>query len=568
MVQIRKFVPGDFTDTDKYINALHQYITEDKQPEFVVYADYDVDGVTSGIVTGAALQIIGAENVKIIYPSMKTGFGLNQTVINKFYESIPQGQQVVLLTADNGIGLSDEAIQLPLNWHLLVTDHHEGSDTDFPTMADAVVDPHRHDKPEQSRFDGYAGAGVIWKVMLAYTDKYGDESQYQRVENLVPLVALGTVCDQMQIIDENKHIVDTGLDYWNDQALLAKLIDAANQRDKQSDLKIKSIETRALQFIHDYVNYDPWCHHVTTDTFGWSIGPLINSSRRMTEESKLAYELFLSRTQAEQAEAYQKLNDLNQQRKTLSRQAAAEIISEFASLPADRDQLIVGITKAPLGICGLIASKVVTEFHCPAIIITADQTSNHFGAGSARSVDGVDILGVVQKLDKAQPGIVSRYGGHKAACGLSAKGSTLSELQETANKMMELGSAIIKRDYAVTAKSNNMRPASIDRTFDSWDDLTAAKLEDFKRGRSHQLEIANVPVKTVKQILDASSASGDHAGIFIDGSKHLQKFELSDRANAQLDQSQADNVTLIGYISRPVKVHLTKVTLKIEQVKS
>lgn len=563
MTITHRFAPADFTDTEKYIDVLHQYLTQAKQPRFVVYADYDVDGVTSGVTTGAALQILGADLTNIVYPSMQTGFGLTQTVVQQLKKSFAPGQEIVLVTADNGISLTSDSLQLPENWHLLVTDHHEGLET-LPPMADAVIDPFRHDQPDVGSFNGYAGVGVVWKVMLAYADKYGTEEQYRRIEDLVPLVALGTVCDQMEIIDENKHIVDVGLEYWNNRGMMQQLIDASHQRDQATKYQIASIESRAFQFIHDYMDYDSWCRHVTTNTFGWSIGPLINSSRRMTEKSELAYKLFLAPTQQDQATAYRMLDDLNKQRRKVSQRAADKIIAQFANQVITPDQLLVGITPTQLGICGLIASKVADEFQCPTIILTSDP--GHFGQGSARTALDVDILDVVMQIDHEQPGLVTKYGGHQAACGLSVTATTPDELEQFAQQMMDLGTDIIQKSYPDTVKSAMAANHHPEYVFDSWDSFKEQQLEQLQHGQSHLTKVQSVSVSMIRQILSMSRADMN-SGVFIDASGHLQKLELSNRAFAQLKAlDDSDQVTLFGYLSKPQSLSLTKRTFYVERL--
>lgn len=563
MTITHRFAPADFTDTEKYIDTLHQYLTQEKQPRFVVYADYDVDGVTSGVTAGAALQILGADLTNIVYPSMQTGFGLTQTVVQQLKKSFAPGQEIVLVTADNGISLTSDSLQLPENWHLLVTDHHEGLET-LPPMADAVIDPFRHDQPDAGSFNGYAGVGVVWKVMLAYANKYGTDEQYRRIEDLVPLVALGTVCDQMEIIDENKRIVDAGLAYWNNRDMMQQLIDASHQRDQATKYQIASIESRAFQFIHDYMDYDSWCHHVTTNTFGWSIGPLINSSRRMTEKSELAYKLFLAPTQQDQATAYRMLDDLNKQRRKVSQQAADKIIAQFANQVITPDQLLVGITPTQLGICGLIASKVADEFQCPTIILTSDP--GHFGQGSARTALDVDILDVVMQIDQEQPGLVAKYGGHQAACGLSVTATTPDELEQFAQQMMDLGTDIIQKSYPDTVKSAMAANHHPEYVFDSWDSFKEQQLEQLQHGQSHLTEVQSVSASMIRQILSMSRADMN-SGVFIDASGHLQKLELSNRAFAQLKAlADRDQVTLFGYLSKPQSLSLTKRTFYVERL--
>lgn len=514
----------DFYGTEQFIDVLHQYLNRNQQPRFIIYADYDVDGVMSGLVTGAALEIFGVAFPEIIYPSMKTGYGLNQTVIDKIINHRRDHRPAVLITADNGIALSKDSIKLPNNWNVLITDHHQGNPDVFPTFAQAVVDPNRADISDQTGFKGFCGAGVMWKLMLAYAQKYGTDDQWDAVYNLVPFVALGTVCDQMKIADQNKQIVSEGLKAWNDQSWIQQRINDSEKLAIKQQLPLPSIASQMYGFMKDYPKFNHWAvNGIDDQTFGWSLGPLINSSRRMTEESKLAYQLFLSPTDEKRQAAYTELERLNNLRKSLSSAATSQLIEELAE-DGVNSNIIVAVTESPLGVCGIVASRLVEEFHRPAIVVTTQP--EHYGGASGRSIDGIDILRFLRQANKKQLNLISAFGGHKAACGLTLAGTTEDELKASAKKLMNLSNDLIQ----LPSKSNVEYQAK----FKSWDELVQSKFSNLKTGSKHPFLVT---VNNPKQLLSQASAKGkrhDYHGLISDVNQVITELKFSESIAAAL----------------------------------
>lgn len=552
--ELKTNLQTDFYETEKFIDTLHQYIDRDQRPRFIVYADYDVDGVMSGLVTGAALEIFGVAFPEIIYPSMKTGYGLNQTVIDKIIDHRRDNRQAVLITADNGIALSNESLELPDNWDVLITDHHQGNPDVFPSFAQAVVDPNRVDVDDQTSFKGFCGAGVMWKLMLAYAQKYGTDEQWDAVYNLVPFVALGTVCDQMKITDQNKQIVDVGLKVWNNQSWIQQRINDSEKLAEDQKLPLPSIASQMYGFMKDYPKFNHWAvNGIDDQTFGWSLGPLINSSRRMTEESKLAYQLFLSPTDEKRQQAYTELERLNNLRKSLSSTTISKLIEEIAEEGVDAN-IIVAITDSPLGVCGIVASRLVDEFHRPAIVVTTQP--EHYGGASGRSIDSIDILGFLRQANKKQPNLISAFGGHKAACGLTLAGTDENELKVSAEKLMNLSNELLQ----LPSKSD----VEYQVEFKSWDDLVQSKFSDLKTCSKHPFLVT---VSNPKQLLSQASAKGkrhDYHGLISDAGQVITELKFSESVAAVLRKA-ASPVKLNCHLAKNRGL-LAKYSLYIDDV--
>lgn len=552
--ELKTISQTDFYGTEQFIDVLHQYLNRNQQPRFIIYADYDVDGVMSGLVTGAALEIFGVAFPEIIYPSMKTGYGLNQTVIDKIIDHRHDNRQAVLITADNGIALDKNSITLPNNWNILITDHHQGNPDAFPSFAQAVVDPNRADVKDRASFSGFCGAGVIWKLMLAYAQKHGTAEQWDAVYNLVPFVALGTVCDQMKITDQNQQIVAEGLKAWNDQSWIKARIDDNKKLAEEQQLPLPSIASQMYGFMKDYPKFNHWAANGIDDqTFGWSLGPLINSSRRMTEESKLAYQLFLSSTDEKRQAAYAELDRLNNLRKSLSSVTTSQLIEQLAEDGVDSN-VIVAITDSPLGVCGIVASRLVDECHRPAIVVTTQP--EHYGAASGRSIDGIDILGFLRQVNDADQYLISKFGGHKAACGLTLAGTTDEELHTSAKKLMDLSNQLIQHQ--------SCNHQSLQAEFNSWDNLVQSKFSDLAIGAKHPFSVI---LDNPKQLLSAVSAKGkrhDYHGLISDASQSITELKFSESIAAKLRKSTSQ-VKLVCHLANNRGL-LAKYSLYVDDV--
>ncbi|MFN2452183.1 MAG: single-stranded-DNA-specific exonuclease RecJ [Candidatus Dormibacteria bacterium] len=382
-----------------------------------IYGDYDADGVTACALLTRGLREAGADVVPYIPNRMTEGYGLHAAALTELAE---QGVGCVV-TVDCGTSSVAVAAGRPAGMSLVVTDHHlplapEGIPPAL-APADALVNPKQPGCTYP--FDGLAGAGVAWKLLVAL-----------EAEGLVPrgaadrqvgLAALGTVADMMPLLGENRAIVRRGLEQLAESACpgLQALIQLAGVSGplRASDL-----------------------------AFG--IGPRINAAGRM-EDARLALDLLLADDAEVARELAARLNTQNATRQRAVAEALADAERQVAELADDLPAIVLGDAAWPMGIVGLVAGRIAERYARPTFVACLDATE---AKGSARSVRGVHM---VKALDAAAPALL-RYGGHAAAAGFSLDATRFNEFRDmvTAAVAAQLGGAprerLFKVDAAVT----------------------------------------------------------------------------------------------------------------------
>ncbi|GAC1345230.1 MAG: single-stranded-DNA-specific exonuclease RecJ [Candidatus Dormibacteria bacterium] len=392
--------------------TLGMSLTEGRR--IAVYGDYDADGVTACALLTRGLREAGADVVPYIPNRMTEGYGLHAAALTELAE---QGVGCVI-TVDCGTSSVEVAAGRPQGMRLIVTDHHLplAPDGTAPALApaDALVNPKQPGCTYA--FDGLAGAGVAWKLLVAL-----------EAEGLVPpgaadrqvgLAALGTVADMMPLLGENRLIVRRGLQQLADAACpgLRALIQLAGV----------SGELRAADLA-----------------FG--IGPRINAAGRM-EDARLALDLLLADDPALAQQLAGRLNTQNQTRQRAVAAALADAERQVAELPDDLPAIVLGDAAWPMGIVGLVAGRIAERYARPTFVACLDATE---AKGSARSVRGVHM---VRALDAAAPALL-RYGGHAQAAGFSLDASRFDEFRRlvTAAVATQLGDAPRERLFRVDA---------------------------------------------------------------------------------------------------------------------
>lgn len=369
--------PFLFTDMRKVVERI--IAARDGEESVLVYGDYDADGVCSTVLLYTALQQIGIKNLGMYLPHRDTeGYGLNMAAVEKFAE---QGVQLII-TVDCAISNAKEVTKAKeLGMDVIVTDHHV-EPPQLPEDAYAIINPQvkRCNYP----WPMLAGVGVAFKVAqaLGRTLELGEGFE----KWLLDLVAISTITDCMPLVNENRTFVKYGLMVVNKTKRLGlqQLIAATHKQGQP----------------------------VTQGSIAFKIGPWINAAGRI-DHANVAVRLLLANT-VEQAIADTKtLEQTN-----TSRQAQTETMFKEARQQAlqqeDQPVLFTYGEAWPLGLVGLVAGKLVSEFHKPAFVMTTNQ-GHVFGSG--RSVEGVDLIRTLQQIDDC----FLRYGGHAMACGFTLR---------------------------------------------------------------------------------------------------------------------------------------------------
>ena len=373
-----------------------------------VYGDYDVDGTTSCALLYHFFKMLDVE-IDIVQPSrFIEGYGLHLSSIDEAVEKNIK----ILITVDCGITnneAADSAKEKGLD--LIITDHHKDAREKMPD-AFAVINPNRRDEDPEGDLKTLAGVAVAFCLAVQIRADLAKKSKL--LPSLYPLlqfVAIGTICDLAHLSPVNLKLVRHGLK-------LLKETEYPGLRAffTADELKAKTIPSEKLAF---------------------HIGPLINSKGRL-DHPELALQLLIANTSERARECYDHLVTCNNERKFIqnevSKEARDQVLRERKNLGKNQEHLITIVYQPHWheGVIGIVASKMVDTFKAPAIIFT---DSEHPGVikASCRSAGTLDIFNLLKKNEH----LFIKFGGHKAAAGLSMKKENLREFIENMNNLLK-----------------------------------------------------------------------------------------------------------------------------------
>ena len=352
-----------------------------------IYGDYDVDGVTATALLVQTLGVLGA-NVRGYIPNrFDEGYGLNKEALDSLKES---GVKLVI-TVDCGIRSPDEALHAQsIGLDLIISDHHHPDGTNLPS-AFAVINPKQHGDiyPDKD----LAGVGIAYKLAEALMSIQQPENGFH-TNDLLDLVALGTVADLAPLVGENRVLVRRGLRQIRETKRqgLFSLAGVA-------DLKIDKC---------------------TAGNIGFMLGPRLNASGRL-ESALASFELLTTTDFMRAGQLAQQLDQQNRQRQAITR--AMQEQAEAIAMAEDPDAFLLFAAHEEFnpGVVGLAASRLTEVHYRPAIVAakSAEETR-----GSCRSIPEFHIT---DALDQCKDLLV-RHGGHAAAAGFTVKNHNLPEL--------------------------------------------------------------------------------------------------------------------------------------------
>ncbi|AMG60517.1 single-stranded-DNA-specific exonuclease RecJ [Staphylococcus lugdunensis] len=380
--------PWLLSDMTKAIERINLAI--DKHERILIYGDYDADGVTSTTIMVKTLQSLGAEVGWYIPNRFSEGYGPNELAFKNAYD---EGVSLII-TVDNGIqGHREIEMIQELGVDVIVTDHHEmGS-----TLPDAFAIVH----PMHPEFDypcpNLCGAGVAYKVSQAL------------LKNNVPpyyiaLASIGTIADLVSLTDENRTIVKTGLSILNDYQpiQIAALLNEANYNDP-----------------------------IDEETIGFIIGPRLNAVGRL-EDASLAAELLMTEDAEEAAFLAEQVNHFNNERKDIVSKITEEaLLLAKEEVAKGRQFLLLAKENWHEGVLGIVASRIVETYGLPTLILNIDD-EQHYAKGSARSIEQVSMFEILSDHQN----LISKFGGHHMAAGMTMPIENISELREGLNTWM------------------------------------------------------------------------------------------------------------------------------------
>ena len=317
-------------DMDRAIEILSEKIRE--KQKIRVIGDYDIDGINATYILQEGLVRLGAEVDTDIPDRIRDGYGLNRLLIDR---AISDGVDTVI-TCDNGIAAKEEiAYGKKLGLTVVVTDHHEVPFTEVEgekqyqlPPADAVIDPKRVDCPYP--FDGLCGAGVAYKLVEALTEAMGEDST--DLDDLMENVAIATIGDVMDLVDENRIFVRQGLEMLK---------------------RTKNLGLRALMECTNIPKDGINPYHI-----GFILGPCLNASGRL-DTAKRALELLEAKELREAMVLAEDLKVLNDSRKELTEKGVKEAMDQIEASELKQDKvLVVYLPECHESIAGIIAGRI------------------------------------------------------------------------------------------------------------------------------------------------------------------------------------------------------------------
>jgi single-stranded-DNA-specific exonuclease len=359
--------------------------------QIAIYGDFDTDGVTATALLVQTLSALGARIQPYIPHRVDEGYGLNLEALRTLYR---RGVRLVV-TVDCGIRSLDEVREASKGMDLIVTDHHTPGKDLPPALA--VINPRQAGCPYP--FKKLAGVGIAFKLadaLLRVQQKMGRQSAPLAEEDLLDLVALGTVADLAPLIGENRWLVKRGLETLNEPrrpGVEALMADAGLRRGD-----------------------------VDATAIGFRLGPRINAAGRIAN-AMLAYQLLTSREPLETKDLAGKLGQLNQRRQDLTQRTVAKAEALVLADDPEARLFLAASEDFEPGIVGLAASRLTEAYYRPSVVVELGPEESH---ASCRSIPEFHIT---EALDKCKDLLV-RYGGHAAAAGFTVKTANLDTLRQ------------------------------------------------------------------------------------------------------------------------------------------
>lgn len=402
--------PSLMKDMDKAVNIIIDKIKEKKHIR--VIGDYDIDGICATYILVTGLKGAGANVSYDIPDRVKDGYGINENIIKKAYD---EGVDTII-TCDNGIAAIEQiAYAKELGMTVIVTDHHEVPyDIDDETgkaiykrvAGDAVVNQKQPDCDYP--FKLLCGGAIAYKVIEHLYKTLGNAEWDELWQKLIELAAIATIGDVVDLTGENRIIAAEGL----------KRLKNTKNTGLDSLMNLCGIKRDRISAYH----------------VGFVIGPCLNAAGRL-ETAKKGLELLMCNDSGKAEKLAGELVELNNVRKAMTEDGVEKAV-QLAEAKGDERVLVLYLPDVHESIAGIVAGRVRERFNKPVFVITdsADENENIMVKGSGRSIEGYNMF---EELTKCSH-LLTKYGGHEMAAGLSLEREKLSELTERINEVCSL----------------------------------------------------------------------------------------------------------------------------------
>lgn len=377
-----------------------------------VYGDFDADGVCATALLTQVLKSLGAKVIPYIPHRIHEGYGLNSEALKELKD---KGVRVVV-TVDCGIrSLAEVEVGSALGLDMIITDHHSVGIE--PPRALAVINPKQPGDPYP--FKELAGVGIAFKLAQALLMTQADAplagARPVELEQLLDLVALGTVADLVPLIGENRVLAKRGIQHLNvtERPGLQALL-------RQTSMRGRKVDAGAIAFF---------------------LGPRLNAAGRI-DHARTAYQLLMTQYPGEAEDLAARLEATNRERQKLTDEMVTKAREMIAATPNEWI-LLAASPEFPEGIIGLIASKLAEETYRPAIALSIN---DKYMRGSARSIPEFNI---VAALDECAALLV-RHGGHAAAAGFTVNHDKFDHLRHQLQRIAARELALLDLTPTIT----------------------------------------------------------------------------------------------------------------------
>lgn len=395
--------PHSMKDADKFVDIIIKKIEEHKPVRII--GDYDIDGICSIYILFCGLKAAGADVDYVVPHRINDGYGINEHLIDN---AINEGIDTIV-TCDNGIAAYNQVRYAKDNGiTMIVTDHHDvpfeikdDKKVYIVPPADAVINPKQAecDYP----FKLLCGAGVAYKLISLLYDRLGLDKK--ELEDYIEFMAIATVGDIVDLIDENRIVVKYGLKH------------------------IAHTKNTGLRALIEECQLD--INNISSYHIGFVIGPCLNASGRL-DTARQAIELMLCRDNEKAHNMAKELIALNNERKSMTEQETQKAIElvENTGLLKDR-VLVVYLKDCHESIAGIIAGRIKERYYRPTFVITNAEDG---AKGSGRSIEGYNMYEEINKCKN----VLTKYGGHPMAAGLSLAISDIDIFRKMLNDNAQL----------------------------------------------------------------------------------------------------------------------------------
>ena len=392
---------GEFQALDKGVDLMIHH----KDSRITIVGDFDADGATSTALMVICLRSFGFSDVSFFIPDrFELGYGLTTELVDQLRIKKPG----LIVTVDNGVtSVAGVATARKLGIDVLVTDHHLPG-AELP-VANVIVNPNLVGNTFLGK--NLAGVGVAFYLLAALGRRLGISSV---IPDLLDLVALGTIADLVKLDHSNRILIDQGL------------------------ARVRAGRCRPGILALCEVANIPY-RNVTGTTLAYQIAPRLNAAGRL-DDMAIGVRCLLTDSPKEALSLANQLNTFNQDRRALEskmRAEALEIMDTETSVSVGELSPILCLLRDDWheGVVGLVASKIKDRYHRPAFAFAP--TESGLLKGSGRSIAGFHLRDALVTIDAQHPGLISRFGGHAMAAGLTLDPNGYSVFREAVKSLGE-----------------------------------------------------------------------------------------------------------------------------------